>query len=171
MIGEVIENYEKRLREAWETSRNALLDGFELDLSVDKADEEKLVKLGMKLYQEVNQLNLHIRPYVCEHYITGSFHILANYAPPKVGWHPNFEQLSQIIRLKQRIAMLPWSERPIEVATLLNPAFCAVLLRDAIEAYEYEQIRVWLIPLPFSSCPLFCIRTPEMPYHLLVENE
>ncbi|MCP4369846.1 MAG: hypothetical protein GY797_17280 [Deltaproteobacteria bacterium] len=94
LIGEEIEKYEKRLRDAWGRNRNALLDDFELDLSVDEADEKQLQKLGMKLYQEIGKLNIAIRPYVSEEYITqGSFHILANYAPPKVGWHPKFEQL------------------------------------------------------------------------------
>lgn len=94
-IGEEIEKYEKRLRDTWKSKLNILLDDFELEngLLVDEADEKQLQKLGMKLYREIGKLNIHIRPYVYEEYITqGSFHILANYAPPKVGWHPKFEQ-------------------------------------------------------------------------------
>ncbi len=71
------------------------MDSFELEngLSVDEADEKQLQELGMKLYQKICELNIPIRD-VYEEYITqGSFYILANYAPPKVGWHPQFEQL------------------------------------------------------------------------------
>jgi len=32
--------------------------------------------------------------------------------------------------------MIPWDERPLEVATLLNPAFCGEVLRLNIQAYS-----------------------------------
>lgn len=50
--------------------------------------------------------------------------------------------------------MLPWVERPIEVATLLNPAFCAILLHDAVEAYAKEQNEGMAFPLVFIVLPL-----------------
>jgi len=34
--------------------------------------------------------------------------------------------------------MRPWSKRPTEIAHLLNPAFCSILLREAIMGYEQE---------------------------------
>lgn len=98
LIGEEIERYEKRLRDIWKGNRDSLLDKFEfennLQVDVDEVDEKELQKLGFNLYDGIRRLNISIRPYVHEEYITqGSFHILANYAPPKVGWHPKFEQL------------------------------------------------------------------------------
>ena len=32
--------------------------------------------------------------------------------------------------------MLPWKERPIEIAHLLNPAFCSLLLYDCIASFQ-----------------------------------
>jgi hypothetical protein len=32
--------------------------------------------------------------------------------------------------------MLAWNQRPIEVANLFNPAFCALLLRQAVAGYQ-----------------------------------
>ncbi len=49
--------------------------------------------------------------------------------------------------------MLPWSERPIEIATLFNPAFCAVLLYDAVKSYESEQNQGMAYPLIFLILP------------------
>jgi hypothetical protein len=50
--------------------------------------------------------------------------------------------------------MLPWERRPIEVANLLNPAFCTVLLRET--AKGYESVRGSGIPyaLSFLALPL-----------------
>lgn len=50
--------------------------------------------------------------------------------------------------------MLPWLERPIEVATLFNPAFCAVLLYDAVKSYENVQSQGMAYPLIFLILPL-----------------
>lgn len=37
--------------------------------------------------------------------------------------------------------MLSWSERPFEIANLFNPAFCGLLLHDAIKAYSVRGSR------------------------------
>ncbi|MEI2607044.1 MAG: three component ABC system middle component, partial [Candidatus Promineifilaceae bacterium] len=50
--------------------------------------------------------------------------------------------------------MIPWTERPIEVATLLNPAFCGVLLHDAVKSYAYEQNQGMAFPLVYLILPL-----------------
>jgi len=34
--------------------------------------------------------------------------------------------------------MAAWDERPLEIANLLNPAFCALLLRDAAAGYRQQ---------------------------------
>jgi len=45
------------------------------------------------------------------------------------------------------VTLPPWEERPVELANLLNPAFCALLLQDA--AHDYPQIgesTEWKVP-------------------------
>jgi hypothetical protein len=42
--------------------------------------------------------------------------------------------------------MVPWDERPSEVATLLNPAFCGEILRSSIAAYS----KITSEGMPFS---------------------
>lgn len=32
-----------------------------------------------------------------------------------------------------------WGRRPIEIASLFNPAFCSLIIRDAINGYQSEQ--------------------------------
>jgi len=34
-----------------------------------------------------------------------------------------------------------WEQRPVEIANLLNPPFCAILLHEAIHAYEQKDSR------------------------------
>lgn len=50
--------------------------------------------------------------------------------------------------------MLPWSERPTEVANLLNPAFLAVLVRDATKDYERAADEAMDYSLPFIILPV-----------------
>lgn len=50
--------------------------------------------------------------------------------------------------------MLPWSERPTEVAHLLNPAFLAVLIRDAVKDYQKTDRAAMSYSLPFILLPL-----------------
>lgn len=44
--------------------------------------------------------------------------------------------------------MIDWEARPIEVAHLLNPAFGAVLIREAVVAYATTARQ----PMPFALC-------------------
>src|ERR1700681_3010467 len=64
--------------------------------------------------------------------------------------------------------MLPWNERPTEVANLLNPAFVGVLLRKAIDGYT-EEVQsgmpfelLFLVP-PFCLHPATAERLPRSP--------
>lgn len=50
--------------------------------------------------------------------------------------------------------MLPWEKRPTEVANLFNPAFCTLLLRDAIVAYQKEKKEGMPYALSFLILPL-----------------
>lgn len=35
--------------------------------------------------------------------------------------------------------MIAWEKRPIEIASLLNPAYCSIIVRDAVVAYGKEK--------------------------------
>ncbi|MFD2718354.1 three component ABC system middle component [Hymenobacter monticola] len=48
--------------------------------------------------------------------------------------------------------MLPWSERPIE-ANLFNPAFCALVLRHAIDTYQKSTLRGMDYSMAFVVLP------------------
>lgn len=49
---------------------------------------------------------------------------------------------------------LSWESRPIEVANLLNPAFGAILLRDAVVAYQKVAATSMPYPVAFLILPL-----------------
>lgn len=63
---------------------------------------------------------------------------------------------------------MKWDSRPIEIANLLNPAFCALLLRDAAKAYhDYEKtgmpyILAFLL-LPIALHQRTCDAVPHQP--------
>lgn len=42
--------------------------------------------------------------------------------------------------------MIPWQERPLEVANLLNPAFAAIVIHEAVRNY----VRAATIPMPVA---------------------
>lgn len=50
--------------------------------------------------------------------------------------------------------MTPWAERPSEVANLLNPAFCGLLLREAVSGYESATPAGMPFPLAFLVLPV-----------------
>ena len=50
--------------------------------------------------------------------------------------------------------LLSWPQRPIEVANLFNPAFCALLLRQAVEAHEDETGRGMSYVVAFVVLPV-----------------
>ena len=55
--------------------------------------------------------------------------------------------------------MKDWEHRPTEVANLLNPAFVAVLLRQAVDGYESEAGGAMPFPLVFLV-PAFSLHPP-----------
>lgn len=51
--------------------------------------------------------------------------------------------------------MMPsWAERPTEIANLLNPAFCALLLVQAVRGYQDETAAGLPYPIAFLVLPL-----------------
>lgn len=54
--------------------------------------------------------------------------------------------------------MTPWDMRPIEVASLLNPAFCGWILMKCIETYEAEANSAFSYPLAFLTLPILLHR-------------
>jgi len=47
-----------------------------------------------------------------------------------------------------------WEQRPFEYANLLNPAFCSILLRNAIKSYHDQKKQGMPYPLLFLVLPL-----------------
>jgi hypothetical protein len=75
---------------------------------------------------------------------------------------------------------LPWTERPSEVANLLNPAFIGALLRSAVKAYVDETekgmpFEVAFLVLPFCLHPATASRFParaaSTPLHAWLQRE
>lgn len=50
--------------------------------------------------------------------------------------------------------MIAWEERSVEVANLLNPAFCSLLIRDAVASYTKTSGAGIDFPLAFLILPL-----------------
>lgn len=50
--------------------------------------------------------------------------------------------------------MVAWEERPLEIANLLNPAFCALLLRDAAAGYGQQAASGLPYPVTFLVLPI-----------------
>lgn len=50
--------------------------------------------------------------------------------------------------------MIPWRYRPTEVANLLNPSFCGILLREFVSAYEDERQQGVPYELVFLVLPI-----------------
>jgi hypothetical protein len=50
--------------------------------------------------------------------------------------------------------ILSWSKRPIEVARLLNPAFCAIMIHESISGYKQENNTGMPFALSFLILPL-----------------
>lgn len=49
---------------------------------------------------------------------------------------------------------LPWNERPIELANLFNPAFCALILRQAVIGYQKQGSKGLDYPVAFLVLPI-----------------
>ncbi len=50
--------------------------------------------------------------------------------------------------------MISWEDRPVEVAALLNPAFCGEILRRCIRSYEAAAQRAFPFPLAYLALPI-----------------
>jgi ABC-3C biological conflict system middle component len=50
--------------------------------------------------------------------------------------------------------MIRWEERPVEIANLLNPAFCGEVLRQCIISYHKTTSRSFPYPLIFLVLPI-----------------
>lgn len=50
--------------------------------------------------------------------------------------------------------MIPWEQRPIEIANLLNPAFCGEVLRRCINTYQETASIPFPYPLIFLVLPI-----------------
>ena len=50
--------------------------------------------------------------------------------------------------------MTAWTSRPVEVANLLNPAFCSVLIFEAANSYQQEQNASFPFSLSFLVLPI-----------------
>jgi hypothetical protein len=95
LFGDEMEKYEGKLVNEWERLRLMLEDEL-----VPTASEEELIKLGRRLLAWAEtEADIRIRPAVNEAYVMrGSFHILADPAPPRVWWHPQFlARLSKLL--------------------------------------------------------------------------
>ena len=55
--------------------------------------------------------------------------------------------------------MQSWKERPVEYANLLNPAFCSILLHNAVKGYQLEKGRGMPYPLLFLVLPIVLHRS------------
>lgn len=153
-----LKKYERRLKENW----FYYWESLNVDLELENMDDVGRIRFGKKLYLDLMKQDIpRIRSLMTANYIgRGSYHILADYAKPRVWWHPEFVE-----RLKEKIKMPVvdgdelsiYSIEPvsgeialsIEQTNLLNPAFGTVVLYEAIKGYNQEA------------------STPGMPYLLL----
>lgn len=135
LLVDELEKYEKQLIDEWERHR--------LWQEYDTENEDSQLKVGREIFKWVDEAKNFpsIRPKVTAPYVVrGSFHILANEASPRVWWHPKSqfsERLQSIITTSEPKSA--WNQHPIEVANLLNPAFCSLLLRDTIKEYQQSS--------------------------------
>lgn len=98
LIGDELEQYEKKLVDEWERFYLAMQDDLQLDEAT--ATEQDWQRFGREVYGWVDQVaKIQIRPRVTEEYVMrGSFHILADRNPPGVWWHPLFvKRLQQLL--------------------------------------------------------------------------
>ena len=86
-----LEQYDDRLMDEWSRLREVVFE--ELN---DHSPEELLKKTGRKLFNQLSTTgnpNLRVRTGVTATFVTmGSYHMLANDEPPRVYWHPRFEE-------------------------------------------------------------------------------
>lgn len=91
-----ISEYERKLVDGWNRFRISVID------ELGEAGEAELKKAGRSILNWVEtQADIRIKPRVSEKFVmTGSYHILSNSNPAKIGWHPDFmERLQKLIEL------------------------------------------------------------------------
>ncbi len=96
LIGDELEQYEKKLIDEWERFALAIADDY-VDNDVS---EQQMQHIGRQIYKWVEQdADYRIRPNVTEHYVMrGSYQILADSYQPRVWWHPKFvERVAQLL--------------------------------------------------------------------------
>ena len=55
--------------------------------------------------------------------------------------------------------MIPWEKRPLEIANLLNPAFCLLIMREAASEYSKEKAEGFPYVLTFLVLPIVLHRS------------
>lgn len=92
LIGD-LGRYEKKLVEEWELKFDAAKDELEAT-----AAESAKRKSARSVLAWAESATIAIRPSVSEPFVVrGSFHMLADEAPPRIGWHPDFhERLAEV---------------------------------------------------------------------------
>lgn len=94
LIGD-LDRYERKLIEEWELIFEALKD--EIDAT---AAEAAKCKAARSVLAWAENAMIPIRPGVTEPFVVrGSFHLLADENPPRIGWHPDFhDRLAELLK-------------------------------------------------------------------------
>ncbi|MEN6438120.1 MAG: ABC-three component system protein [Syntrophobacter sp.] len=97
-----LETYDDRLVDEWARLREIVFEELE-----ESSPEELLMRTGRELLNRLSTSdlsNLRIRPRVTATFVPmGSYHMLANDEPPRVHWHPQFqERIEQILYGKKQ---------------------------------------------------------------------
>lgn len=100
LVGD-IGDYERNLIEEWETHFETMRE----ELGEDAAEQEK-VKAARNIYNWVEKEAYFPIRKCQEPFVTrGSYHILADKQPPKVGWHPEFQnRLKRLLEGNDEVA-------------------------------------------------------------------
>lgn len=93
LIGD-LSRYERKLIEEWELVFSAVKDEIEV-----AAAEAMKRKAARSILAWAEKVIIPIRPGVTEPFVVrGSFHMLADEKPPRIGWHPDFhDRLAEIL--------------------------------------------------------------------------
>jgi hypothetical protein len=100
LVGD-LSRYESKLVEEWELVFEAAKDEMEAT-----AAEAAKQKAGRSVLAWAERAAIAIRPGVTEPFVVrGSFHMLADETPPRIGWHPDFhERLAEILNPNGTVA-------------------------------------------------------------------
>jgi len=100
LVGD-LSRYEGRLVEEWERAFEATRD--EIEANAAEAMKRKAARSVLRWAETVT---LAIRPGVTEPFVVrGSFHMLADETPPRIGWHPDFQ--ARIAEMLNRSGSIP----------------------------------------------------------------